>query len=99
MALFCEGHLGEVQERLLDQFGCGGVGIGGGVELDRVIAAVVSGLGDVECFFEVDVELLAVVIDFAVFDVGDVVSALEHGLDGAVVEVEVAIEDGVCEIG
>jgi hypothetical protein len=99
VAIVREGDLREVLERLLDEFGCGGVGIGGSVELDRVVAAVVCGLGDVECFFEIDVELFAVVIDFAVFDVADVVGALEHGLDGAVVEVEVAVEDGVCEIG
>jgi len=83
---------------LLDELGGGGVGVGGGVEFDGEIAAVVCGLGDVEGFFQVDGELLAAVVDFAVFDVADVVGALEHGFDGAVVGGGVAGEDGVCEI-
>ena len=91
--------LQEVLEGLLDELGGGGVGVGGGVELDGEIATVVCGFGDVEGFFQVDGELFAVVVNLAVFDVGDVVGALEHGFDGAVVGGGVVGEDRVGEIG
>lgn len=84
---------------LLDEFFGGGVGIAGSVEFHGEIAAIVGGLRDIEGPLQVDVELFAVIVDFAIFDVGDAVGALEHGLDGAVVEIGIAGEGGVREIG
>src|SRR6202040_1814826 len=62
-------------------------------------SAIVGGFRDVEGPLQVDVELFAVVVDFAIFDVGDAVGALEHGLDGAVVEIGIAGEGGVGKVG
>jgi hypothetical protein len=84
---------------LLDELCCGGVGVAGGVELDREISAIKGRFRDVERPFQVDVELFAVVVDFTVFDVGDAVGTFEHQLDRAVVKIGVAGEGGVCKIG
>ena len=84
---------------LLDEFFGGRVGIAGSVEFHGEIPAIAGGLRDVEGPLQVDVELFTVVVDFAIFYVGDAVGALEHGLDGAIVEIGIAGEGGISKVG
>src|ERR1039457_2043274 len=61
------------------------------------VAAVAGGLGKTEGFRHAHAENPAVV-DLGILDVRDVVRAVEHGLDGFVVEIFVTFHHGVAEI-
>jgi hypothetical protein len=60
---------------------------------------VSAGLEDLEGFVEVNVELLAVIVGLAIFDVANAISVLKHRVQGAIVKVRVASEHRICEIG
>ena len=56
---------GEVADGLLYQFGGGGVGVAGCVKFHGAVTLVACGFQDLEGFCEVDVELLAGVVETA----------------------------------
>src|SRR5579863_4426493 len=88
----------QILHRRIDQLLRALVGITFAFELHRAVAAVAAGLEDSEGLHDIDAKQL-VAVELGILHVAHVVSVLEHSGDGVVVELLVASQHGVAEVG